>query len=144
MKTTRTIAAALLLGAVVSCQKEEAGNVETKAAPHTVAIQASLGNVSKTVITQDLDGHFKGRWETGDVLYVKEFVTGVSSNPDFSDIDSASGFVATEPLAAGGETATFTATFEPYYWESWLPILLRTSIWHVPTILFICRATAFL
>ena len=118
MKTTRTIAAALLLGAVVSCQKEEAGNVETKSAPHTVSIQASLGNVAKTVITQDLDGHFKGEWEAGDILYVKEFVTGVSSNPDLSDIDSASGFVATEPLAAGGETATFTATFEPYYWES--------------------------
>ena len=120
MKTTKLFAAALLLGAMVSCQKEETAINETTAAPHTVAIQASLGNVTKTVITQDLEGHFKGEWEAGDVLYVKEFVTGVSSDPALSDIDSASGFVATDPLAAGGETATFTATFEPYYWESTL------------------------
>ena len=118
MKTTRIIAAALLLGAIVSCQKEETVNDITKAAPHTVAIQASLGNVTKTLITQDLEGHFKGEWEAGDVLYVKEFVTGVSSDPGLYDIDSASGFVATAPLTTGGETATFTATFEPYYWES--------------------------
>jgi len=51
MKTMRIFAAALLLGALVSCQKEETVAVETKAAPHTVAIQASLGNVTKTVIT---------------------------------------------------------------------------------------------
>ncbi len=120
MKTMRIFAAALLLGALVSCQKEETVAVETKAAPHTVAIQASLGNVTKTVITQDLEGHFKGEWEAGDVLYVKEFVTGVSSDPELGNIDSVSGFVETDPLAAGGETATFTATFESYYWESTL------------------------
>lgn len=120
MKKTRIIAAALLLGATLSCQKEENDIIKTKASPHTVAIQASLGEVSKTIITQDIEGHFKGEWEAGDVLYVKEFVTGVSSDPGLYDIDTISDFVATDPLAAGGETATFTATFEPYYWEDTL------------------------
>ena len=120
MKTTRIIAAALLVGASFSCQKEENGLVDTKGTPHTVAIQASLGEVTRTVISQDPEGHFKGEWETGDVLFVKEFVTGVSSDPGLYDIDSASDFVATDPLATGGETATFTATFDPYYWESTL------------------------
>jgi len=118
MKTTKIFAAALLLGLMVSCEKEGTGIAETTETPHTVTIRASLGGVTKTVISQDLEGHFKGEWEAGDVLYVKEFVTGVSSDPGLYDIDSASDFVATDPLAAGGETATFTATFDPYYWES--------------------------
>ena len=111
------IIAAIALASLASCQKIEK-NAGSSAAPHTVTIQASLGDVTKTIISQDAEGHFKGAWEAGDVLYVKEFVTGVSSDPGLSDIDSESGFVATAPLAAGGETATFTATFEPYYWES--------------------------
>ena len=111
------VIAAIALAGLASCQKI-AENAGSSAAPHTVTIQASLGDVTKTIISQDSEGHFKGAWEAGDVLYVKEFVTGVSSDPNLYDIDSASGFVATDPLAAGGETATFTATFEPYYWES--------------------------
>ena len=113
------VIAAIALAGLTSCQKIEE-NAGSSAAPHTVTIQASLGDVTKTIISQDSEGHFKGAWEAGDVLYVKEFVTGVSSDPNLYDIDSASGFVATDPLAAGGETATFTATFEPYYWESTL------------------------
>lgn len=120
MKAIRLMAAALIAAALASCQKEEAVIVKTPAAPHTVAIKASLGDATKTLISQDSEGHFKGEWEAGDVLYVKEFVTGVSSDPGLYEIDSASGFVATDPLAAGGETATFTATFDPYYWESTL------------------------
>jgi len=120
MKAIRLMAAALIAAALASCQKEEAVIVKTTAAPHTVAIKASLGDATKTLISQDSEGHFKGEWEAGDVLYVKEFVTGVSSDPGLYEIDSASGFVATDPLAAGGETATFTATFDPYYWESTL------------------------
>ena len=116
MKTMRLFFAALVvLVAALSCQRAKTEQLPGKAAPHTVSIH--VGAV-KTVISQDAEGHFKGAWEAGDVLYVKEIVTGVSSNPDLSDIDSASGFVATDPLAAGGETATFSATFEPYYWES--------------------------
>lgn len=120
MKAIRLMAAALIAAALASCQKEEAVIVKTTAAPHTVAIKASLGDATKTLISQDSEGHFKGEWEAGDVLYVKEFVTGVSSDPGLYEIDSASGFVTTDPLAAGGETATFTATFDPYYWESTL------------------------
>lgn len=116
MKTMRLFVAALVaLVAAVSCRRAETEQLSGKAAPHTVSIHV---DAVKTVISQDAEGHFKGAWEAGDVLYVKEFVTGVSSNPELSDIDSASGFVATDPLAAGGETATFSATFEPYYWES--------------------------
>lgn len=127
MKTLRIIAASLLLGTALSCQKEETLFVEQKATPHTVTIEASLGSSTKTIISQDSEGHFKGLWEVGDVLYVKEFVTGVSSDPGLYDIDSASGFVATDALTAGGETATFTATFDPYYWESTLtPAQLAT------------------
>jgi hypothetical protein len=120
MKTKRIIAAAIMIAATLSCQKEEALPVqETTAGSHTVSIHASVGG-TKTVISQDLEGHFKGEWEAGDVLYVKEFVTGVSSDPGLDEIDSASDFVATEPLAAGGPIATFRATFDPYYWESTL------------------------
>ena len=120
MKAKEFFAAALVLAALASCQKEETERVGTTATArsHTVAIRASLGNATKTIITQDSEGHFKGEWEAGDVLFVKEFVTGVSGDPSLYDIDSASDFVATTPLAAGGETATFTATFEPDYWES--------------------------
>ena len=118
MKAKKLFAAALLLATVASCQKMEDLQEEWKTGPHTVAITASLGGATKTLISQDAEGHFKGMWEAGDVLYVKEFVTGVSSDPSLGDIDSASGFVATDPLTSGGETATFKATFEPYYWES--------------------------
>lgn len=125
MKTTEIFAAAaMLLGIFVSCQKEEAGieenpvNYGEAIAPHTVSIKANFGNATKTIITQDLEGHLKGEWEAGDVLYVKEIVEGVSSDPELDDIYSSSSFVQTDPLAAGGPTATFTATFEPYYWES--------------------------
>lgn len=120
MKTMNILAATMVLAALASCRKEEIAPEKKIADCHTVTISASLGDVTRTIITQDSEGHFKGAWEAGDVLYVKEFVTGVSSDPGLYDIDSASGFVATDPLAAGGETATFTATFEPYYWESTL------------------------
>ena len=120
MKTMNILAATMVLAALASCRKEEIAPEKRIADPHTVSISASLGDVTRTIITQDSEGHFKGAWEAGDVLYVKEFVTGVSSDPGLYDIDSASGFVATDPLTAGGETATFTATFEPYYWESTL------------------------
>ena len=120
MKAKKLFAAALLLATVASCQKMEVLQEEWKTGPHTVAITASLGGATKTLISQDAEGHFKGMWEAGDVLYVKEFVTGVSSDPSLGDIDSAFGFVATDPLTTGGETATFKATFEPYYWESTL------------------------
>jgi len=125
MKTTRIIAAVLLLSAMASCQKADSllienTPVEREVGPHTVSILASFSSATKTQINQDSEGHFKGLWEVGDVLYVKEFVTGISSDPGLYDIESASSFVATDPLAAGGETATFTATFEPYYWESTL------------------------
>ena len=121
MKKMNIIAAAVLLAALASCQKEVIAPETRTAEPHTVSISASLGDVTRTIISQDSEGHFKGEWEVGDVLYVKEFVTGVSSDPGLYDIDSASySFVATDPLAAGGETATFTATFEPYFWEDTL------------------------
>ena len=133
MKTTEIFAAAaMLLGIFVSCQKEEDGIEETPVnsgvavTPHTVSIQANLGDATKTLITQDLEGHLKGEWEAGDVLYVKEFVTGVSTDPNLGDIESSSSFVQTDPLAAGGPIATFTATFDPYYWESHTPEELAT------------------
>jgi len=136
MKTTEIFAAAaMLLGIFVSCQKEEDGIEETPVnsgvavTPHTVSIQANLGDATKTLITQDLEGHLKGEWEAGDVLYVKEFVTGVSTDPNLGDIESSSSFVQTDPLAAGGPIATFTATFDPYYWESHTPEELE----HIPS-----------
>ena len=53
MKTLRIIAASLLLGTALSCQKEETLFVEQKATPHTVTIEASLGSSTKTIISQD-------------------------------------------------------------------------------------------
>lgn len=125
MKAKVFLAAFLSLAAIVSCQKnenitaEQNGNVtaEKPSGSHTVSIRASLSGATKTTITQDSEGHFKGAWEAGDVLYVKEWVVGTSS-ADLGDIESSSSFVQTEPLGEGGETALFKATFDSYYWES--------------------------
>lgn len=121
MKGMVIFAATMLMAAMASCQKiDNAPEIASAAGPHTISIRASLSGATKTQITQDSEGHFKGAWEAGDVLYVKEWVVGTSTDEGLYDIESSSSFVATNPLTAGGETATFTATFEPYYWESTL------------------------
>ena len=119
MKTGKFMAAVVILAALAACQKEKEGVIETEyaAGPHTVTITASLSDQTKTLISQDGSGHFNASWEAGDVIYVKEWVTGVSSDPNLGELESGSSFVATTPLEAGGETATFTATFDGYYWE---------------------------
>ena len=60
MKAKKLFAAALLLATVASCQKMEVLQEEWKTGPHTVAITASLGGATKTLISQDAEGHFKG------------------------------------------------------------------------------------
>ena len=118
MKTFKYIWAVLPMLALAACQEKEAPESEKKAEPkkHTVKIHASLGG-TKTTLQQVTPGNYKCSWEAGDVIYIYEKATAVS--PDGSDvIDSSSGFVTSDPLASGGETATFTASFDEYWWET--------------------------
>lgn len=122
MKNALKVFCAALLVAAVSCQEqpqpEELVGKVSQAVPHTVTIHASLEG-TKTLIEEDGAGHFSAKWEEGDRIYIKEFVKGVSSDPSLSDLEGQSNyFVTSDGLAAGGKTATFTATFDPYYWET--------------------------
>ena len=110
--------AALPLMALASCQKAELTlPAEEKTEGHTVRIVASFSDATKTTISQDGEGHYTANWEAGDQIYIYELVRAVS--PDGTDVkeDRTSYPVASSPLTSGGETAVFTATFEPYYWE---------------------------
>ena len=120
MKTRRFPIAVLALAcAAAACQKSEMEQPAALSAPgkHTVRITASLAADTKTTLSQDGEGHYLGSWEKGDQIYIIEMVRGVSA--DGTDIlEGNSSFVTTDALTAGGETATFSASFDPYYWES--------------------------
>lgn len=121
MKKYLIPALALLL---LSCQKEmETESIPENTTPskHTVTIHASFGDeTTKTIFSLDGEGKYHTAWEAGDVIAIREHVVGVSTDPDLYEIDSYSWWTTSEPLAAGGETAEFTASFDPYYWESTL------------------------
>jgi len=105
-----------------SCQKGmENEPIPDTATPakHTVTIHAGFGDeATKTVFSQDGGGQYHIAWEKGDVIAIREHVVAVSTDPSLTDYDDYSGWVSSEPLTAGGETADFTASFDPYYWES--------------------------
>ena len=112
-------ALALLL---FSCQKEMETQTVAEETParanHTVTIHASIGNeVTKTLFSLDGEGKYHTAWEVGDVISIREHVVGISSNPNLYDIDDYSSWTESNPLTVGGETAEFTASFAPYYWE---------------------------
>ena len=117
MKALRFVSALLIVAAFAgSCIKDEMiGNAPAES--HTVTISANFSDFTKTLISEDSEGHYKALWEAGDVICVTEIVTGTSSDPNLNDITSQSDFVETAPLAVGGETATFTVNFEKYWWE---------------------------
>ena len=56
--------------------------------------------------------------KVGDVISIREHVVGVTSDPNLYDIDNYSSWTESAPLTVGGETAEFTASFDPYYWEN--------------------------
>ena len=117
MKALRFVSALLIMAAFAgSCIKDEMIE-NAPAGSHTVTISANFSDFTKTLISEDSEGHYKALWEAGDVICVTEIVTGTSSDPNLNDIDSQSDFVETAPLAVGGETATFTVTFPKYWWE---------------------------
>lgn len=118
MKKYLIPALALLL---LSCQKEMESIPETIPAPakHTITIHATLGDeATKTAFSLDGEGKYHTAWETGDVIAVREHVVAVSTDPALDDYDNYSSWVESDPLAVGGETAEFTASFDPYWWES--------------------------
>ena len=117
MKTLRFVSALLIVAAFAgSCIKDEMIE-NAPAGSHTVTISANFSDFTKTLISEDSEGHYKALWEAGDVICVTEIVTGTSSDPNLDDIMDQSVFVETAPLAVGGETATFTVNFEKYWWE---------------------------
>lgn len=117
MKIRNLISAFAALAVLAACQETEVLNTEITPKGHTVQIVASLSEQTKTTLSQDGEGKYKCSWEKGDVIYVYEKVRGVSS--DGNDVlEGGCGFVISEPLETGGETAVFSATFEPYYWEN--------------------------
>ena len=117
MKALRFVSALLIVAAFAgSCIKDEMIE-NAPAESHTVTISANFSDFTKTLISEDSEGHYKALWEAGDVICVTEIVTGTSSDPNLNDITSQSDFVETAPLAVGGETATFTVTFNKYWWE---------------------------
>ncbi len=117
MKTRNLIGAFAALAVLASCKETEVLQPEITPKGHTVQIVASLSEQTKTTLSQDGEGKYMCSWEKGDVIYVLERVRGVSS--DGSDVlEGGSGFLVSEPLETGGETAVFSATFDPYYWEN--------------------------
>ena len=120
MKKYLIPALALLL---FSCQKEaetEQPLPETTApAKHTLTIHASFGDeATKTLFSLDGEGKYHTAWEVGDVIAIREHVVAVSSDPALSDYDEYSSWTESDALTVGGETAVFTASFDPYWWES--------------------------
>ena len=117
MKKYLIPALALLL---ISCQKGiESPDTPVTPAKHTVTIHASFGDeTTKTAFSLDGEGKYHTAWEVGDVIAIREHVVAVSTDPALPEYESYSGWVSSEPLAAGGETAEFTASFDPCYWES--------------------------
>lgn len=117
MKIRNLIGAFAALATLAACQETEALQPEITPKGHTVQIVAGLSELTKTTLSQDGEGKYKCSWEKGDVIYVYERVRGVSS--DGNDVlEGGCGFVISEPLETGGETAVFSATFDPYYWEN--------------------------
>ncbi len=117
MKTRNLIGAFAALAVLASCKETEVLQPEITPKGHTVQIVASLSEQTKTTLSQDGEGKYMCSWEKGDVIYVLERVRGVSS--DGSDVlEGGSGFLVSEPLETGGETAVFSVTFDSYYWEN--------------------------
>ena len=119
MKTRNLFCAFAALAALTlaSCQKTEIPAIPETPEGHTVRIVASLSDETKTTLGQDENGQYKCSWEKGDRIYVYERVRGVSSDGE-DVLEGGCGFVISEPLESGGETAVFSATFDPYYWEN--------------------------
>ena len=117
MKTRILLSAFATLAVFAACQETEALKPEVSPKGHTVQIVASLSEQTKTTLSQDGEGKYKCSWEKGDVIYVLERVRAVSSDPTEEDEVFTSFFVASDPLEEGGETAVFSVTFEPFYWE---------------------------
>ena len=116
MKTRNLIGAFAALAVLAACQETEVLQPEITPKGHTVQIVARLSELTKTTLSQDGEGKYKCSWGKGDVIYVYEKVRGVSS--DGNDVlEGACGFIVSEPLQTGGETAVFSVTFDPYYWE---------------------------
>lgn len=116
MKIRNLIGAFAALALLAACQETEVLQPEITPKGHTVQIVASLSEQTKTTLSQDGEGKYMCSWEKGDMIYVYERVRGVSS--DGNDVlEGGSGFVISEPLETGGETAVFSVTFDPYYWE---------------------------
>lgn len=116
MKIRNLIGAFAALALLAACQETEVLQPEITPKGHTVQIVASLSEQTKTTLSQDGEGKYMCSWEKGDMIYVYERVRGVSS--DGNDVlEGDSGFVISEPLETGGETAVFSVTFDPYYWE---------------------------
>lgn len=120
MKKYLIPALALLL---FSCQKEaetEQPLPETTApAKHTLTIHASFGDeATKTLFSLDGEGKYHTAWEVGDVIAIREHVVADSSDPDLDDYDDYSSWTESDALTVGGETADFTVSFDPYWWES--------------------------
>ena len=106
MKTRNLIGAFAALALFASCQETEVLQPGITPKGHTVQIVASLSEQTKTTLSQDGEGKYMCSWEKGDVIYVLERVRGVSS--DGSDVlEGGSGFLVSEPLETGGETAFF-------------------------------------
>lgn len=117
MKTRILLSAFATLAVFAACQETEALKPEVSPKGHTVQIVASLSEQTKTTLSQDGEGKYKCSWEKGDVIYVLERVRAVSSDPTEEDEVFTPFFVASDPLEEGGETAVFSVTFEPFYWE---------------------------
>lgn len=109
----------VLLSAIailVGCQSDVVDTVKDKtSAKQTIKIHASKSLDTKTAITEDESG-FTTAWEVGDQISILEMVNGVSSNSELYEIIDSQGFLASKPLTEGGQTATFEAEFDPYYW----------------------------
>lgn len=102
---------------LAGCQEEIVDTIEVPTSTkQTIKIHASKGIDTKTLITEEEAG-FVTAWEVGDQISIYEMVTGVSSNPELTSYEGSQGFLTSNPLTEGGETATFEAEFEPYYWD---------------------------
>ena len=78
MKALRFVSALLIVAAFAgSCIKDEMIE-NAPAGSHTVTISANFSDFTKTLISEDSEGHYKALWEAGDVICVTEIVTGTS------------------------------------------------------------------
>lgn len=106
-----------LFTSLVACEKNstnDSDTTNTEGKTRTIVVEASLGDITKTTYEQEADGKYKAQWCAGDVLYIAEIATVIASDGTViarQRLDFCHDFfVASEPLAQGGETAQFTFT----------------------------------